>query len=1570
MTKRSVLTISKLIFVFTLLLFGIIHTFQGFAQTTQKQTNMKNNTASTLPNFKWPYSSKENGIIKWSSGPHSWSKGGQLTARISASRGNGLDFAKGGESFDVLSMASGTVIKNQCGFDGLGCIVAIRHDVGGSVMIYAHLKPNADETTPLNNIQEQTWYSIGTIVGEAGQSGGQDNIHLHIELRDGAGSCYAPPDSINGDDCGDVGFAGNPVGWDGKQLVDGYYVSGYFDSENACAPGADCDTIFNYDGSASKGSIAAPFLDFPYDDNGTPRVVLAFVHPDYICTSTDNCEINTVNTMFAGQGKFSGGGGVLRSTNGPVDPVIPTPIPSPNDDAIFIADITIPDETIMTPGESLFKIWRMKNTGSTTWGSGYQLTFVGGEQMGASGAVSIPTTAPGNTADISVPITAPSVGGVHTGYWQLRNLQGTYFGPRIWVQIEVQTSTGNVSLSTSPPSPSNAETVRIHASTSIPNFRAMRIKVDGDVVHELGAPQFYYDWNTIGYSDGGHSIVVEAADWTDLSWQHAEKAAVTYTLLGGRAPANHAPDRPALVSPYDFYLYYPGENPQLCAQGNDPDGDGLSYYFEIYDSPQAWNSGWAGSSCTNPTGLDAYTYKWRVKVRDTYLAESEWSEPWHFTIADPELSITELYFEPLDVDSEQVRIRACTAGQAGVGITMRVSVNDASDGSADGGWHIIKELGVPCFNEIDAPIWNTLEYGDGPHLVRVEAHGSDVSWDGAAVRQETYTLPHRRPDSAALESPVPPSGGLREAVYSNSRTVMFRWVRAIRADSYTLHVGSTPSPKDDPSPIFRQTFSSSTTEVVHTFGLDHPELYWQVTTDNDVGSNASGDQLFGIDQEAPSCSVDSLTSIHYEDIFQISWTGTDNLSGLRGFDIQYRDSERTEWAEWLVEAPSDKPYELFTGKPGHTYFFRCRARDTAGNIGDYPASADTSTTVDPSARPPTPWWDQAYAAKRNLILQNNEPSRTLPADYPVHLRFDAGTTPSATELYAASLSANKCDDLRIVYDDVTEIDRVVKECSSSAIDIWFRSKVNVTGGETDSSSHQLYYGNASATSPPADPNQVWYPNNDTDTTYLYFFQEGAGSTAYDSSGNGRNCSIDASVQWAAAKFGEGLRFNRSSAGDSRSLNCGSAIALSSFTIEFWYRPDADDGGSIAGELAGGGNGGGGSNWLLSNMEGKIRLDIWPCSTCGSAEVRSNFNLRNNPYVGEWNHIAVTFNGSNEVKFYINGSLDSTKYLSQSGINTFTPPLEIGSAEGIRQIKANMGAFRISNGVKTSFPYGSFADIRSEPSLAAGASIDPPETGSPDLVVLDVQTYPYSQGGVLVEVLVENQGDLQTQNGFYTDVYLDHLPDGPGDYLGSLRFWVNDPIGPGETATLSSVFIDLTATQAADMSGDAIVETQGRLYAQVDSAGVVTENDEDNNIFVAGTDFCTVSGDGYESDDDVSIATPAVIGQSQTHNFDRPGDTDWVQFEAQESRRYRLKTYELALASDTTIYLYAQDGTTLLVSNDDYEGTLASQIDWTAPSSATYYVKVNHWNPNVGGCGTSYSFVVLEMTYIYFPYISR
>ena len=123
---------------------------------------------------------------------------------------------------------------------------------------------------------------------------------------------------------------------------------------------------------------------------------------------------------------------IVQITNTPVPTSTPVPSAVPVtycDWASFIKDVSIPDGTVLAPGETFTKVWRLKNRGTCTWSSDYLLVFSSGSQMGGKTAVSFPgIVSPGQTVDITLLLTAPSTPGSYSGYWMLRNASGALFG--------------------------------------------------------------------------------------------------------------------------------------------------------------------------------------------------------------------------------------------------------------------------------------------------------------------------------------------------------------------------------------------------------------------------------------------------------------------------------------------------------------------------------------------------------------------------------------------------------------------------------------------------------------------------------------------------------------------------------------------------------------------------------------------------------------------------------------------------------------------------------------------------------------------------------------------------------------------------------------------------------------------------------------------------------------------------------------------------------------------------------------------------------------------------------------
>lgn len=107
----------------------------------------------------------------------------------------------------------------------------------------------------------------------------------------------------------------------------------------------------------------------------------------------------------------------------------------------LISDVTIPSGSVVKPGESFTKTWKVENNGTCNWALLYRLVFVGGDRMegdpGGLGKVIVP----GKWTQLSVGLVAPSKSGTYTGTWRMATQQGTPFGANLTVSIVVANPT-------------------------------------------------------------------------------------------------------------------------------------------------------------------------------------------------------------------------------------------------------------------------------------------------------------------------------------------------------------------------------------------------------------------------------------------------------------------------------------------------------------------------------------------------------------------------------------------------------------------------------------------------------------------------------------------------------------------------------------------------------------------------------------------------------------------------------------------------------------------------------------------------------------------------------------------------------------------------------------------------------------------------------------------------------------------------------------------------------------------------------------------------------------------------
>jgi hypothetical protein len=110
--------------------------------------------------------------------------------------------------------------------------------------------------------------------------------------------------------------------------------------------------------------------------------------------------------------------------------------------AEYAADITIPDGTVLRPGEDFVKTWAIKNTGSCTWDDGYKLVFIGGDRAIDPVDFRIDSedefVVGGGTGYMSVPLTAPLTPGKYQGTWRMQSDGGYFFGGYVTVYFEVK----------------------------------------------------------------------------------------------------------------------------------------------------------------------------------------------------------------------------------------------------------------------------------------------------------------------------------------------------------------------------------------------------------------------------------------------------------------------------------------------------------------------------------------------------------------------------------------------------------------------------------------------------------------------------------------------------------------------------------------------------------------------------------------------------------------------------------------------------------------------------------------------------------------------------------------------------------------------------------------------------------------------------------------------------------------------------------------------------------------------------------------------------------------------------
>ncbi len=344
----------------------------------------------------------------------------------------GLDLAAidaQGKPVDVLAAQRGVVVKTAVTSTGYGTYIIVKHewpDGHTYVTWYGHLSKIG--------IAVGDFVSIGQKIGVAGSTGLSTGIHLHITLQDiGHGlSGYVYPDVVDplpyfkdvAPKIKEAMFVSDETVPDGTifQPNTPFEKAWRLVNSGTVAWGPGCELAF-FSGDQMDAPDAVPLPD---TQPGKQVVV----------------SVPMVSPATSGQRR---GIWKPRDANGQffefpvwVDIAVSPSVPVGQDNSKYLADVSIPDGTILKSEQTFLKEWRVQNTGTTTWRSGYSLAFFDDDQMGAPDSVPVPFTRAGEEAVVAVSLKAPATPGTYRSTWRLRNLEGQFFGEILFALIKVE----------------------------------------------------------------------------------------------------------------------------------------------------------------------------------------------------------------------------------------------------------------------------------------------------------------------------------------------------------------------------------------------------------------------------------------------------------------------------------------------------------------------------------------------------------------------------------------------------------------------------------------------------------------------------------------------------------------------------------------------------------------------------------------------------------------------------------------------------------------------------------------------------------------------------------------------------------------------------------------------------------------------------------------------------------------------------------------------------------------------------------------------------------------------------
>lgn len=179
--------------------------------------------------------------------------------------------------------------------------------------------------------------------------------------------------------------------------------------------------------------------------------------------------------------------------------------------------------------------------------------------------------------------------------------------------------------------------------------------------------------------------------------------------------------------------------------------------------------------------------------------------------------------------------------------------------------------------------------------------------------------------------------------WQNQRQVQFSW--SVTSPSTVQATGvQVATDAAFANILVEHSWSGVVNEYTHSFGQDYADVHWRVLLTTTTGTLVTSlPTRFSLDATAPTSAVFGANRPIIPGTYALYWSGSDNMSGVSGYNIDYRADDALDWTPLLTDTQLNSI--VFTPpNPTEKYWFRSQAIDAAGNAeSPHVGAGDLST---------------------------------------------------------------------------------------------------------------------------------------------------------------------------------------------------------------------------------------------------------------------------------------------------------------------------------------------------------------------------------------------------------------------------------------------------------------------------------------------------------------------------------------------------------------------------------------------------------------------------------------------------